>query len=174
MTTDVYAQSWFITLFARRSPVHIALHLWDLLLLHNKPSFIILMAVAFMQKQKNMLMSISPEILPSTLVRMNFQAESEIDEVYARALELETSTPASALHDIHRYGFDITMPESERASGLNELMFRPCLLISADDVASALMSLPSSETKTLRSQSPIWFNGNRECKCNSFCILYPL
>ena len=91
-----------------------------------------------------MLMSISPEILPSTLVRMNFQSESEIDEVYAKALDLESSTPASALHDIHRYGFDITMPESERASGLNELMvmlyFLLYILILTFNASSFLIS----------------------------------
>ena len=48
MSTDIYAPSWFITLFARRAPAYIALHLWSLLLQINKPHILILIGVSFM------------------------------------------------------------------------------------------------------------------------------
>lgn len=122
MMTDVYAQSWLITLFARRSPVHIALHLWGLLLRLQKPHLTIFIAVAFILRNKQTLISLPTELLPETLVRLRLSSEAEVDALVARALELEACTPPSALADIYRYGFDVTLPDKERAPGLRDIM----------------------------------------------------
>jgi len=157
MTADIYAPSWFITLFARRLPVHIALYLWDLLLQTNKSHLIILIGVAFILKHRDLLMNKSAESLPETLVCLRFRSTAEVNEVFTKALELEFSTPPSAIRDIHRLGFDASLPENEREPGLYDLMYRPCLAISADDVASVVMQkqdIPHYEV-SMRPNSPI-------------------
>lgn len=122
MTTDIYAPSWFITLFARRSPVEIPLYLWEMLLQSKKPYLIIFIGVAFMQLHKNMLMTISLELLPETIVRLHFTSTYEVDCVFSRALQLEASTPESVVEDIIRLGFDSSLPDSDRAPGLYDIM----------------------------------------------------
>lgn len=139
MTADIYAPSWFITLFARRLPVHIALFLFDLLLQAKKPHLIILIGVAFMLKHREVLMNKSAESLPETLVCLRFRSTVEVKETFIKALELDMSTPPSAIRDIQRLGFDSSLPDNEREPGLYELMYRPCLAISACDVASVVM-----------------------------------
>lgn len=155
MTADIYAPSWFITLFARRLPVHIALYLWDLLLQANKSHLIILIGVAFILKHRDLLMNKSAESLPETLVCLRFRSTLEVNEIFAKALELETSTPPSAIRDIQRLGFDSSLPENEREPGLYELMYRPCLAISADDVATVVMQNQDHYEGGLRPTSPV-------------------
>ena len=157
MTADIYAPSWFITLFARRLPVHIALYLWDLLLQSNKSHLIILIGVAFILKHRELLMNKSAESLPETLVCLRFRSTVEVKETFIKALELEISTPPSAIRDIQRLGFDSSLPDNEREPGLYELMYRPCLAISADDVASVVMQNQDTQHYEggLRPTSPI-------------------
>lgn len=140
MTTDVYAQSWFITLFARRLPLHLALHLWDLLLAVDKPQIIIFLGVALLLHNKQKLISLPSEQVPETLVRINFLSEEEIDMVFQRALQLEAIIAPSAVQEIRRVGFDASLPENEREPVLYELMYRPCLTVSAADIAVSICS----------------------------------
>ena len=139
MTTDVYAQSWFITLFARRAPIGLVLHIWDLFLTGNKPHIIIFLGVALLLHNRAHLLEVPKELVPETLVRIHFSSELEIDALYARALDLEARTPPSAVREIIRVGFDASLPEQDRAPGLYELMYMPCMTMSAVDVATALM-----------------------------------
>ena len=140
MTTDVYAQSWFITLFARRSPMKIAVRVWDRLLELSKPHIVIFLGVALLLHNRQKLAALPTELIPETLVRIQFVSEAEVDDVFRRALELEALIPASAVEEMRRAGFDASLPESERAPGLFELMYRPCLTASAADVAAAIFA----------------------------------
>ena len=103
MTTDIFAPSWLITLFARRLPVTMVLHLWSLLLQGGRACRIMFFGIALLLRNKAMLMSLPSESLPGTLVRLNVQNNEEIDQLYEHAVTLETSVPASALEDINRY-----------------------------------------------------------------------
>ena len=84
MTADIYAPPWFITVFARRAPVNIALHLWARLLRSNKPHLVIFLGVALMQVNKKLLMNISSELLPETIVRLHFKSIVDLDEIFGR------------------------------------------------------------------------------------------
>ena len=103
MTTDIFAPSWLITLFARRLPVAMVLHLWSLLLRGGRACRIMFFGIALLLRNKAMLMSLPSESLPGTLVRLNVENKDEIDQLYEHAVALETSVPASALEDINRY-----------------------------------------------------------------------
>ena len=139
MTTNVYAQSWFITLFARRSPLHIALRVWDnLLAATDKPHISIFVGVALLLHNKQKLASLPIELIPETLVRIQFTSEEEVDAVFARALQMEALIPPSAVREMRMVGFDASLSEADRAPGLFELMYRPCLTVSAGDVARAI------------------------------------
>jgi hypothetical protein len=139
MTTNVYAQSWFITLFARRSPLPIALRVLDHLLEHlDKPHITIFLGVALLLHNKQKLAALPIELIPETLVRIQFVSEEEVDVVFERALQIENLIPPSAVREVRRVGFDASMNEAERAPGLFELMYRPCLTVSAADIAKSM------------------------------------
>jgi len=140
MTTNVYAQSWFITLFARRSSLHVALRVWDHLLAHSidKPHIIIFLGVALLLHNKQKLAALPIELIPETLVRIQFVSEEEVDFVFSRALQLESLIPTSAMKEMRTVGFDSRISEAQRAPGLFELMYRPCLTVSAADIAQSI------------------------------------
>lgn len=147
MTVDIYAQGWFITLFARRAPVRLALRVWDLLLsVREKPHMIVFLGLALLIQNKHKLLhDVSLELVPDTLVRLQL-VEEEIDATFAAALELETRTPASFVLTMRSVGFDGNMSEIDRAPALYGLMFLPCVVASAEDTA-ALLVKPSSTAR---------------------------
>lgn len=139
MSVDIYAQSWLITLFARRLPINLVLYLWDLMIVINQPQFIIFIVVAFIQHRRYLLESVSSEMLPQTLVKLCFETEDEIDAVFSMALKLHASTPRSFIKVISKYAFDVNVMEIERASGYYDLMYRPCVVVDAEDIAVDIM-----------------------------------
>jgi hypothetical protein len=122
MSVDIYAQSWLITLFARRLNVDLVLYLWDLLCQVDNPCFIIFLAVAFLRDHRDELLALSVENLPEKLVRMHFTCESEINSVFQSALLIMNATPASVILDISKFAFDTSVMELERMSGYYDLM----------------------------------------------------
>ena len=52
MSTDIYAQSWLITFFSRRLPVPLVLHLWNILIQKDSPSFLLFVVVSFMESRR--------------------------------------------------------------------------------------------------------------------------
>lgn len=147
MTVDINAQGWFITLFARRAPVRLALRVWDLLLsVREKPHMIVFLGLALLIQNKHKLLhDVSLELVPETLVRLQL-VEEEIDATFAAALELETRTPASFVLTMRSVGFDGNMSEIDRAPALYGLIFLPCVVASAEDTA-ALLVKPSSTAR---------------------------
>ena len=121
MTPDIYAMSWLITLFARRQPVHRALHIWDLLLQIDSPYICVFLAVALIRSRKASILNNSADVLPETLVSLKFESDEEIDAVFTDALLLQRSTPSHIINDLKVLGFNALIEESVREEGLKEL-----------------------------------------------------
>lgn len=156
MTIDIYATAWFVTLFARRSPVNIVLYLWDLILQNNRPHLILFIGLAFLSWHDALLRSIDKEYLPETLVRLNLQTYQDVHEIFLLALGFEANTPASIISDINKLCFDSTLVQVVRKQALEiaiQQKDNPCLLVGADDVAQVLMS-HCSKSKSLEIQTP--------------------
>jgi hypothetical protein len=122
MTADIYAPSWFITLFARRSDTDIALYLWWKLLHGAKAHLILFTGIAFVQLHKELLMILPNEQLPEVIVNLRFETKSDIDLAITQAIKLEAATPPSVLSSLIKHGFDTTTTDYERAKGLYEVM----------------------------------------------------
>lgn len=151
MGTDVYAQGWFVTLFARRAPVGLALHVWDLLLSSpEKPHIVVFLGLALLLHSKHKLLCEIPrELIPETLVRLCLDREGgteEIDAIFSRALVLEQRTPTSFVGQIRRVGFDANISEIGRAALLYDLMYLPCVTVTAQDMADSLLQPSPTES----------------------------
>eukprot|EP01041_Mallomonas_annulata_P006453 gene6453-13036_t len=145
MSIDIYATAWFVTLFSRRTPTPVTLHLWDLLIQCDRPHMILFVAVAFVMWNEELLRHIDKELLPETLVRLSFQTTTDVDDVFALSLRLEATTPLSVTAMAGRLGFDATLPQGVRTEALVTLQQQrldcPCVSVSADDVAAALLGV---------------------------------
>jgi len=147
MRCDVYAQSWLITLFARRTPVELALYVWEHLLQRDycsNPHKLICLSVAFIVQQRNFLASITPDELPQCLVRLKFTKEDEVDSVFALAEHLFMTAPPAQLRDSRLVGFDSHTTE-HREILLKDMMTRSCAMSHATDVASYLMDATAED-----------------------------
>ena len=141
MDTDIYAPSWFITIFARRLPVHIALHLWDLLIRVNKPHMTIFIAIAFLKKCKSRLMTLPAESLPEILTHLRFVSTDEIDDIFAKAINIERATSKSVIYTLCKYSYDPLVSDSDRDSALEKLMSLPSLEVYPYDLATQLTTI---------------------------------
>lgn len=121
MTPDIYAMSWLITLFARRQPLHRALHIWDVLLQLDCPQITVYLAVALIRSRKESILGHCADILPATLVGLKFETDEEIDIVFGDAIYLMHNTPANVTEELAELGFSCKIPEIVREKGLKDL-----------------------------------------------------
>lgn len=126
LSTDMYAMSWFITLFARRLPLKLALRLWDVLLESSEPDILIYIAVSLLRMRKPELMAVSKEDLPEAMFSLNFRSGEEIRLAYQQALAIKKHTPLSFRRKLAALGFNKTLPDTFREVGRNSLMV--CLI----------------------------------------------
>ena len=125
MTPEVYAMPWFITLFARRLPLHIALHTWDILLQIGRPQFTIFLAVALLLSRRELILRDYSEDLPEILVALQFASTKEVNSCVQRALLLERATPISIINDIKKVVYDKSISDDAREAALRCIWVRP-------------------------------------------------
>lgn len=121
MTPDVYAMSWFITLFARKTPIHIVLSLWDIMLQLGDPIHIVFIAVSFICSFRDEILTAN-ESLPQKLVSLCFKSEDHVLEISNRAALLKRQTPLSIQRETSQLGFSAHLNEYEREFGMQDLM----------------------------------------------------
>ena len=122
MTPDIYAMSWFITLFARKTPINIVLCLWDIMLQLGDPINLIFIAVAFLCSYREEILLHSNESLPQRLVSLCFQSEEHVKAVTSNALRLKLLTPRTVQTEASKLGFRAKLNEYEREFGIHDLM----------------------------------------------------
>jgi hypothetical protein len=149
MRSDLYAQSWLITLFARRTEVEIALYIYDFFLqYHQCPCIIIIFAVAFLVGQRDMLLSaVMREELPEIMSKMTFTSAAQVDEAKKLALCIFNVLPPSVIKSMNLLGFDMHLTRDLRKDHLRDLLYRPCVMVSARDFA---VSVEFNKSELLR------------------------
>lgn len=96
MTPDLYATSWFITLFSRNFTVESVLALWDLLLLEDNPLGTSFFAIALLQSKRDTLFSIDESSIPETLMLLTASSPAEVRRLWKIGSEMRTqNTPPS-------------------------------------------------------------------------------
>jgi len=98
MSVDLYAPSWFITVFARNFSVQTLFALWDLLLLEDHALAIYFFGLALIVSKRQVLLSIDSSQVPETLMNLAPENVEQVFELWKKASDLRReSTPPSYL-----------------------------------------------------------------------------
>lgn len=136
MTPDLYATSWFVTLFARNFTVETVLALWDLLLLEDNPLGTCFFGLALLLSKREELLAIDPSRLPETLMMLGAKGPDEVRALWKVASDLrETKTPPSfqrlmADRLLHSLG----TPTQKALSAARSMQASVCLQATPDDI----------------------------------------
>lgn len=96
MSPDLYATSWFITLFSRNFTIESVLALWDLLLLEDDPLGTSFFAIALLRSKRDTLMEIDESRIPETLMLLTASSPDEVRRLWKIGSEMRTKhTPPS-------------------------------------------------------------------------------
>lgn len=141
MTPDLYATSWFVTLYARNFTVETVLALWDLLLLEDNPLGTTFFGLALLLSRRDELLAIDASRLPETLMMLGVKGPEDVHALWAQAGILRAGhTPPS----FQRLMTDrLLVPPGDAAAagkGLNAARFMQasvCLQTTPDDLSSA-------------------------------------
>jgi hypothetical protein len=140
---DMYAQAWFITLFARRVTVELVLYTWEHMLQRGyitEPHKMIALGVAILIRHRNhILYELNPDDVPNFMTHIHFEDIAEVDECFRIADCIHLNLPKSLLNVAHLSGFDCDILRQEREELLSDLMSRPCAMSCATDIAAYLM-----------------------------------
>lgn len=92
---DIYAFSWFITLFASKLPLELEYKLLDFYVQEADCLMIFYVATAFMMFHRNEILATEEFMLPQTMANLTLNKVQDICRIFARALELKQTTPTS-------------------------------------------------------------------------------
>lgn len=96
MTPDLYATSWFVTLFARNFTVETVLALWDMLLLEDNPLGTCFFGLALLLSKREELLKCDPSSLPERLMMLGVNSPEDVRKLWKTAAALrEAHTPPS-------------------------------------------------------------------------------
>lgn len=82
MTPDLYATSWFVTLFARNFTVESVLALWDLLLLEDNPLGTSFFGVALLCSKRRQLLNVDESRIPESLMMLTANSPEEVRKLW--------------------------------------------------------------------------------------------
>lgn len=96
MTPDLYATSWFVTLFARNFTVESVLALWDLLLLEDNPLGTSFFGVALVCSKREQLLAVDESTIPETLMMLTAHSPEHVRTLWQIGSQMRTlHTPPS-------------------------------------------------------------------------------
>lgn len=96
MSPDLYATSWFVTLFSRNFTVESVLALWDLLLLEDDPLGTSFFAIALLRSKRDTLMEIDESRIPETLMMLTAGSPEEVRRLWKIGSDMRAgNTPPS-------------------------------------------------------------------------------
>ncbi|CAN8063002.1 unnamed protein product [Agarophyton chilense] len=96
MTPDLYATSWFVTLFARNFTVESIMALWDLLLLEDDPLGTSFFGIALLRSKRDELLSVDESRIPETLMMLTAKSPADVRKFWKIGSEMRVKhTPPS-------------------------------------------------------------------------------
>lgn len=140
MTPDLYATSWFVTLFARNFTVETVLALWDLLLLEDNPLGTCFFGLALLLERRDELMRIDSSRLPETLMMLGVQSPAQVQTLWAAAGVLRAGrTPPSFQRLMSDRLLHMPSDPSAAGKGIDAARFMQasvCLQTTPDDLTA--------------------------------------
>ena len=135
MRCEIYAQSWLITLFTRRTPIPLSLYLLDRLLLltappaasannnvpdaeqfSGRPYVLVLLALVLVLQNRERILTVPQEELPQLLSILQFKDEAAVDAAVARLSHVHSLAPPALLRDVQCTGFSPAISSSSSTS----------------------------------------------------------
>lgn len=138
MTPDLYATSWFVTLFARNFTVECVMALWDLLLLSDNPLGLVFFGIAIVTGRRKDLLETDASRIPETLMMLTAESPAEVRELWRLGEKMQmTNTPPSFLRLmtdrlLNRHG----TPTSNSITAARSMQASVCLQTTPDDLVS--------------------------------------
>lgn len=138
MSPDLYATSWFVTLFARNFTVECVMALWDLLLLSDNPLGITFFGIAMLTKRREELLSVDTSRLPETLMMLTAKSGDEVRELWRIGSDMQNiNTPPSFLRLMNeRLLNQSNTPRDNAVSAARAMQMSVCLQTTPDDLVS--------------------------------------
>ncbi|GAB0493785.1 hypothetical protein MMPV_005070 [Pyropia vietnamensis] len=139
MTPDLYATSWFVTLFARNFSVEAVLALWDLLLLEDNPLGPYFFALALLLSKRDVLVNTDPSLLPETLMVLTAHSADEVRKLWSLGEKLRSdATPPSYQRLMNdRLVRPAGRPSPTAISAARSMQASACLQTTPDDLFAA-------------------------------------
>ena len=89
---ELYAPSWFMTLYSRALPLNHVLRLWDILLAIDDAAFNFFIGLSLVRRHREAFLRAEQERIPEIIQGMKME-ESEIDALVAEAIDMYKKTP---------------------------------------------------------------------------------
>ncbi|KAI0567569.1 Rhodanese-like protein [Gracilaria domingensis] len=139
MTPDLYATSWFVTLFARNFTVESIMALWDLLLLEDDPLGTSFFGIALLRSKRDELLSVDESRIPETLMMLTANSPGDVRKLWKIGSEMRMKhTPPS----FQRLMTDRILNANSKStpvalSAARAMQASVCLQTTPDDLVSA-------------------------------------
>ncbi|VTZ71144.1 TBC domain-containing protein, putative [Plasmodium chabaudi chabaudi] len=100
MNPEIYAASWFLTLFASKSDLEILNSIYLIFLLERNPFFFFFFSLALLILHRNVFMCVDSSNLPELLSKINIFDKIFLKKVWSLGKYLEKNTPVSFTHKL--------------------------------------------------------------------------
>lgn len=154
---ELYAPSWFLTLYSRQLPLDLVLRLWDMIITVDDPAFTFFIGLCLIRRTKSSLLLCEQDTIPEILNNMTFSSDTDIYEVLQEALSLYRITPRSFCRNLRLccVGNAELAPQpvglitSRHIRSSNDYLdkqmslqtVRKCVMLTAQDLISSLLPL---------------------------------
>ncbi|KEG03979.1 hypothetical protein YYE_00881 [Plasmodium vinckei vinckei] len=100
MNPEIYAASWFLTLFASKSDLEILNSIYLIFLLERNPFFFFFFSLALLILHRNVFMCVDSSNLPELLSKINIFDRIFLKKIWSLGKYLEKNTPVSFTHKL--------------------------------------------------------------------------
>lgn len=114
---EMFCTPWFLTIFASKTPLRIALQLWDRHLQRNEPAFFVFLAVAVLANAQQAVFASDRSGLPEVLTHLGLSSREELEQLWSLADTLHRTTPATFAARLRRNVLGIRASKSGQAKG---------------------------------------------------------
>ncbi|KJP88767.1 hypothetical protein AK88_01648 [Plasmodium fragile] len=100
MSPEIYAASWFLTLFASKSNLEISNAIYLIFVLERNPFFYFFFSLALLILHRNIFLCVDSSNLPELLSKINIFNKKFLKKVWSLGKFLEANTPISFVHKL--------------------------------------------------------------------------
>ncbi|CAJ1420129.1 unnamed protein product [Effrenium voratum] len=102
VTPDMFCMPWFLTLFASKTPMRLAMQLWDRHLERGEPHFFLFLAAAVVTSAEKEILQAERSALPEILTSLGMYSREDMEGMWSSAENLLMQTPATFVRRVRR------------------------------------------------------------------------